>query len=81
MFLIMKRRIKLFLDINNPKLLDNVEKIEKLKEELVRRGLGTIEDTFEIVFDNENEQEVFDLVDKIMQIETRTNKWEQLNNY
>lgn len=62
------------LDINNPKLLDNVEKIEKLKEELFCRGLGTIEDTFEIVFDNENEQEVFDLVDKIMQIETHTNK-------
>ena len=39
------------LDINNPKLLDNVEKIEKLKEELFCRGLGTIEDTFEIVFD------------------------------
>ena len=62
------------MDINKPKLLDNVEKIEKLKEELARRGLGTIEDTFEIVFDNENEQEVFDLVDKTMQIETRTNK-------
>ena len=62
------------LDINNPKLLDNVEKIEKLKEELFCRGLGTIEDTFEIVFDNDNEQEVFDLVDKIMQIETHTNK-------
>ena len=62
------------MDINNPKLLDNVEKIEKLKEELFCRGLGTIEDTFEIVFDNENEQEVFDLVDKIMQIETHTNK-------